>query len=296
MSVTDNGTVYYYACNIQGDVAAILDADGTAVVEYTYDAWGSLLAADGSMASTLGKTNPLRYRGYAYDTETGFYYVSSRYYNPEIGRFINADDVALLGANGDFASYNLFAYCGNNPVIREDKSGQFWNFIVGAVGGALIGGGVQIISNLVSGKNWSDGLGVAMATGAASGLLAASGVGMIGSIAGNAAISMAGNATNQVIKNNGFNNFDVGDMLIDGAIGGVAGAVGGSGMGKSANLSTLNKNLTKKVFSGSAQVAKQGAKYYLSQTKTLYKKFLIEPMLKSGVASVTSLSVKGLLW
>lgn len=190
---------------------------------------------------------------------------------------------------------NLYAYCANNPVSHGDKDGGFWNLVVGAVGGTLIGGGEQIIGNLVSGKSWSDGLGVAIATGAASGLLAASGVGLIGSIAGNAAISMAGNATNQVVKNKGFNNFDVDDMLIDGVIGGVAGAVGGSEIGKSVNLSTLNKNLTKKVFSGSTQVAKRGAKYYLSQTKTLYKKFLIEPMFKAGAVSATSLGVKGLL-
>ena len=89
-------------------------------------------------------------------------------------------------------------------------------------------------------------------------------------------------------------------MLIDGVIGGVAGAVGGRGMGKSANLSTLNKNLTKKVFSGSTQVAKQGAKYYLSQTKFLYKEFLVKPILKAGAAAASShggkLLVKELLW
>ena len=82
---------------------------------------------------------------------------------------------------------------------------------------------------MATGRNWSDGLGVAVATGAASGVLAASGVGMVGSIAGNAAISMAGNAADQVIKNGGFENFDVDDMLMDGAIGGLSGVIGGKG-------------------------------------------------------------------
>ncbi len=124
MSVTDNGTVYYYACNIQGDVAAILDANGTAVVRYTYDAWGSLLAADGSMASTLGETNPLRYRGYAYDTETGLYYLQSRCYNPKMGRFLNADGYVKTPTDS-LLSTSMFAYCENNPVNKFDPTGDF---------------------------------------------------------------------------------------------------------------------------------------------------------------------------
>ena len=89
-----------------------------------FDSWGKLLSTSGSLASTLGKNNPFRYRGYVYDEETGFYYVSSRYYDPEIGRFINADDIAYLGMGG-LTSYNLFAYCGNNPVMGYDPYGTF---------------------------------------------------------------------------------------------------------------------------------------------------------------------------
>ena len=89
-----------------------------------FDSWGKLLSTSGSLASTLGKNNPFRYRGYVYDEETGFYYVSSRYYDPENGRFINADDIAYLGMGG-LTSYNLFAYCGNNPVMGYDPYGTF---------------------------------------------------------------------------------------------------------------------------------------------------------------------------
>ena len=67
------------------------------MVEYTYDAWGNLLSTTGSLAETLGKLNPLRYRGYVYDHETGLYYLQSRYYDPEIGRFINADALVSTG-------------------------------------------------------------------------------------------------------------------------------------------------------------------------------------------------------
>ena len=83
---------------------------------YSYDAWGKLLQIGGGLASTLGQANPLRYRGYVYDSETGLYYLGSRYYDPAVGRFINADDVSMLGANKTFVALNLFAYCLNNPV------------------------------------------------------------------------------------------------------------------------------------------------------------------------------------
>ena len=129
LTVTINGVPYYYVTNIQGDVTAITNQSGVPMVTYTYDAWGNILTCSGSMAFTLGQYNPLTYRGYVFDNETGLYYVSSRYYDPEIGRFINADIVDLLGANGDFASFNLFTYCGNNPVIRIDVTGYFWKEI-----------------------------------------------------------------------------------------------------------------------------------------------------------------------
>ena len=84
LSLIHNRTAYYYATNLQGDVVALLNTSGTAVVTYTYDAWGKLLETGGSMENTLGVHNPLRYRGYVYDTETGLYYLQSRYYDPEM--------------------------------------------------------------------------------------------------------------------------------------------------------------------------------------------------------------------
>ena len=110
-----NGVTYTYVYNGLGDVMEILDKDGNAVVSYLYDAWGAPISITGPMASTLGVQNPIRYRGYYYDTETGLYYLQSRYYDPVVGRFLNAD--GLLGANGDLMSYNLFAYCSNNLKI-----------------------------------------------------------------------------------------------------------------------------------------------------------------------------------
>ena len=82
--------------NAQGDVVALVDGTGKVVVEYSYDAWGNPLSISGSMKDTLGKMNPLRYRAYVYDEETGLYYISNRYYNPEMGRFISADTTLSL--------------------------------------------------------------------------------------------------------------------------------------------------------------------------------------------------------
>ena len=98
------------------------------------------LKTGGTMAATLGAVNPLRYRGYVYDSETGFYYLSSRYYNPVWGRFINADTADVLGASPDKANWdkNLFAYCDDDPVNRKDDGGEFWHIIAaGAINGAI---------------------------------------------------------------------------------------------------------------------------------------------------------------
>ena len=121
-TVTYNGEVYYYIRNLQGDVTAIINSTEP-VVQYTYDAWGNVLSITGSMADTLGQMNPLRYRGYVYDSETELYYLQSRYYDPKVGRFINADAFASTGQG--LLGNNMFAYCGNNPVMGYDPQGLY---------------------------------------------------------------------------------------------------------------------------------------------------------------------------
>ena len=96
----------------------------------------------GTLASTVGVKNPIRYRGYYYDVETGLYYLQSRYYDPQTGRFINADDTDFIGADGSFASYNLFAYCNNNPVNYKDPSGNWLIQAVCGIAGAAVFGTV----------------------------------------------------------------------------------------------------------------------------------------------------------
>ena len=147
LSVNCNGTEYFYVKNAQGDVTGLVSASGTRVVSYSYDAWGNPLSTSGSMAATLGEQNPLRYRGYVYDTETGFYYISSRYYDPEIGRFLNADDPEIIdGGNDHILENNLFAYCFNNPVNMTDDTGYWpkWatNLVKIGIGALAIGVGI----------------------------------------------------------------------------------------------------------------------------------------------------------
>ena len=121
---------YYVTTNMQGDVLGIYTAAGVLLASYEYDAWGNCTVTTHNANYTIGDLNPIRYRGYYYDTETGFYYCNSRYYDPEIGRWINADGV-IAGVGGDVKGYNLFAYCMNNPVNMSDPSGGWpsWNDI-----------------------------------------------------------------------------------------------------------------------------------------------------------------------
>ena len=112
-------TTYYYVLNLQGDVVKLVNANGTAYATYAYNAWGEVLTSTGTMASI----NPLRYRGYYYDTETGFYYLQSRYYDPVTHRFINADSYTSTDLDSALAS-NMFAYCENNPVNNLDPFGR----------------------------------------------------------------------------------------------------------------------------------------------------------------------------
>lgn len=116
LGFTYNGTPYYYLKNQQGDVYKIVDTNGTVVGSYTYDPWGKVIA-DGTMA----EINPIRYRSYYYDSETQLYYLQSRYYDPELGRFINAD--ALVSTGQGLTGNNMFAYCNNNPVCFFDTTG-----------------------------------------------------------------------------------------------------------------------------------------------------------------------------
>ena len=121
----NSGTVndYYFVCNWRGDVIQIYNASGTLVGSYTYDAWGKVTEnATSADTQNITETNPIRYRGYYYDTETRLYYLKSRYYDPAVKRFLNAD--SMTDGATKIHGTNLFIYVGNDPVNNSDDSGQ----------------------------------------------------------------------------------------------------------------------------------------------------------------------------
>ena len=119
--VVYNGVPYAYVKSLQGDIVAILDENGNTVVSYGYDAWGAPLWCTGELATTLGTVQPFRYRGYVFDEETGLYYLRSRYYKPQLCRFINAD--VQICSSDEYACHNLFSYSENKPVLKFDPDG-----------------------------------------------------------------------------------------------------------------------------------------------------------------------------
>ncbi len=128
-----NASIYYAVTNIQGDVVRFYNSAGTIVASYQYDAFGNCtITRDDAGIAAL---NPIRYRGYYYDSETGLYYLQSRYYNPQVGRFLNADGFVTTGQG--VLSYNMFAYCQNNPVMFSDPSGEIT--LITLLGCVLVG-------------------------------------------------------------------------------------------------------------------------------------------------------------
>lgn len=132
-----NGNDYFYVKNAMSDIIAITDSNKNIVAEYRYDPWGKVLNEE--YLTAIGNLNPFRYRSYYYDSDIQMYYLQSRYYDPEIGRFINSDDVSYIGASGTETGYNPFAYCENNPVNNTDSSGEAFGLIQSMAIGALLG-------------------------------------------------------------------------------------------------------------------------------------------------------------
>ena len=124
-NMQNNYITMQYVCNAQGDVVKLI-YNGTVYAEYTYDAWGKVLTATENGSYNYAALNPLRYRGYYFDSETGFYYLQSRYYDPIVKRFLNADSYSSTGQG--FLGYNMFVYCMNRPVIHSDYTGHYCCF------------------------------------------------------------------------------------------------------------------------------------------------------------------------
>ena len=179
------GTDYFYRKNLQGDIIAIVNASGGVVAKYVYDAWGNhkVFNSAGTViydsqnptstyANEIGHINPFRYRSYYFDNETGLYYLQSRYYDPQVGRFINADSIDYLEPE-QLQGLNLYSYCQNNPVMYYDPSGHI---VVGLLISVLLSAMWGAVSAALSGQNVLAGAIV----GGVMGLLSAGYIGFIG--------------------------------------------------------------------------------------------------------------------
>ena len=125
-------TDYFYLYNGLGDVTGLVDSSNQVVVRYQYNSWGKVTSTQDTSGVSLATLNPFRYRKYVYDPETGLYCLGSRYYDPEVGRFVNADDFETLTYQMDSVQgKNLYQYCFNNPVNMEDEEGGWPKWVTG---------------------------------------------------------------------------------------------------------------------------------------------------------------------
>ena len=206
-------TDYYYHKNLQGDVYEIYSVDALSeyrcVAKYVYDAWGNILAitdGDGedksSDISHIAYINPIRYRSYYYDRETNLYYLESRYYDPETGRFLNADSIDYLDPE-TIQGANLYAYCINNPVMHLDACGTFWfGLILGAVVG-LVTGLVDYAQKRANEEDldWKDGfqIGLSVVVGAVTGVVGPVAAALISGVGSGINSMLSGNTGTEVL-------------------------------------------------------------------------------------------------
>ncbi len=307
-TLTDSSELltYYFTHNSRGDIIGIYNGEGTLKAQYEYDAWGNVTSiTDGNgnaitSATHIGNLNPFRYRGYYYDSETGLYYLMSRYYDPVTHRFINADDSDVIVLSQDLNDKNLFAYTDNNPIICIDDGGECWHIAIGAVIGAIVNVTSTIITNVASGKDWTDDIGIAALSGAASGALSATGVGIVGSIVGNAAIGGFSSAASQIKNNKGFDNFNWGEVASETVMGGISGAIGKAGYG-SKHLNKASKQLTKRTVnavknnglkSSAVREIKKAGINYVKNTKKIVTSGVKKGILKPAIYTTPIKTIK----
>ena len=232
---------YYFLKNLQGDVIAITNQRGETVARYTYDAWGACTvsydatatpAFEGGEAINIATINPFRYRSYYFDTETGLYYLQSRYYDPNLGRFLNGDELKMVGVGTPSIGSNLYQYCENEPVGEKDIAGyvaQFVAMAIGAVFGLFVQYAIDVVCNLISkvkkflvpcSSIWD------YITAALSGALAATGIGKMAAAFLGGLISVMNTVANSISRGKKLNGMDI---LLSAVVGVLSGLIGGSG-------------------------------------------------------------------
>ena len=154
-------TDYFYLYNGLGDVVGLVDSSNKVVVRYQYNSWGKVTSTQDTSGVSLATLNPFCYRKYVYDPETGLYCLGSRYYDPEVGRFVNADDTDVIFEKPqELYHKNLYVYCDNNPAVRRDLQGYFWEtlFDIVSLGTSV----VEVCVNPGDPWNWAGLIGDAI--------------------------------------------------------------------------------------------------------------------------------------
>ena len=154
-------TDYFYLYNGLGDVVGLVDSSNKVVVRYQYNSWGKVTSSEDTSGVSLATLNPFCYRKYVYDPETGLYCLGSRYYDPEVGRFVNADDTDVIFEKPqELYHKNLYVYCDNNPAVRRDLQGYFWEtlFDIVSLGTSV----VEVCVNPGDPWNWAGLIGDAI--------------------------------------------------------------------------------------------------------------------------------------
>lgn len=227
--IVHNGNIYYMMKNIQGDVVGLVDNNGSVVAKYAYDAWGNHRVYNGSgtkiydslnnvtesgYTNHIGVVNPWRYRGYYFDADTQLYYLQTRYYDPYMGRFLNTDSVDYADPSS-FNGLNLYAYCGNNPVMRVDPTGlEWWDTWWGKLLGWIAVGAIAItaLAMVVASTLATGGLATAVLLGTGIGAM----TGLAGNFAAQGGVNNISNVNPWAVAGTG---------LIGGAIGAATGVL-----------------------------------------------------------------------
>ena len=257
---------FFYKKNVQNDIIGIYNSAGTQICEYSYDAWGNEICRYLSNLGTyveieenyvyndisninrfVAFKNPFRYRSYYFDFETGMYYLNSRYYDPQLGRFINADDISALDVTKvTINGLNLYAYCLNNPVNEVDESGYFllWLFITSVIVGALVSAGTSVITQGITNGfgniNWLQ-VGWDALIGAISGAISVGGLGKIGMTIAGAVIGLVSSIGSNIINGSDFGSWKTWlNIGVSTTLGGAFGYLGGTG-------ATNNEYITNKI-------------------------------------------------
>ena len=264
-TVKYNNATYFYRKDAQANIVALLDNNGSVVVKYKYDAWGKCqTTVVDSSATEIANLNPFRYRSYYFDTETGFYFLKTRYYDPEIGRFMTIDDISYLDPES-INGLNLYAYCRNNPVNRVDSEGNFAisTILIGCLIAFAVGATVSTVSqglqygwnNISVGQVLVDGL-----FAAASVALAATGIPFIASVGIGTAMGLGQYAIDSAFHGEA--------MTWQGAIiatvmGGIGGAISGAGAKNLKSIASIYDNMTGRAAQGFKALITTAQKYGL---------------------------------